>query len=120
MVATVSLDAYLDGWAGDDAGRQPVVAAVRAVAAVASRVGDLIAEGDLAGALDQAVGEDGEERLGSSIAAEDELEPVLFRFEEPLLKRRLAEVLGVTEEEFRRATTANARELFGLPEVRGD
>ena len=55
--------------------------------------------------LDQAVGEDGEERLGSSIAAEDELEPVLFRFEEPLLKRRLAEVLGA-------ALSAAVRNVF--------
>ena len=44
--------------------------------------------------LDQVVGEDGEERLGSSIAAEEPLEPELFDWEEPLLKSRLDEVLG--------------------------
>ncbi|MGK0169448.1 MAG: fructose-1,6-bisphosphatase I [Gammaproteobacteria bacterium] len=68
-----SLAEHLDAWAGSDAQKLSVAHTVQTIAEVSIRVSELIAEGDLAGALDASVGEnvDGDTQKALDIQAND-------------------------------------------------
>lgn len=73
MSEMVGLAEYLDSWAGSDRTRLGVAQTVQAIAEVSVEVSELIADGDLAGALDRAVGEnaDGDTQKELDMRAND-------------------------------------------------
>jgi len=68
-----TLTEYLDGWAGDDAGRGAVAAAVQAIAATSARVSEIIAQGTLEGHLGAIVGDnvDGDAQKALDVRADE-------------------------------------------------
>ena len=73
MSDAIDLSSYLEDWAGADLERVAMAQAVAAIAVVSVRVSELIAEGELAGAMDQAVGEnvDGDTQKALDVQANE-------------------------------------------------
>jgi fructose-1,6-bisphosphatase I len=74
-----SLDRYLEDWSGSDDRRAAVAASVRAIASVAGRVAEIIAQGPLVGSLAMSVGEnaDGDTQKELDVQANDLFEAAL-------------------------------------------
>jgi len=68
-----ALAEHLEAWAGDDAGRAAVAAAVQAIAATSARVSEIIARGSLEGHLGAIVGDnvDGDAQKALDVRADE-------------------------------------------------